>query len=63
MKQEPVESTTMRSVGYEPKSRILEIEFESEEVYQYLAVPGAVAEALCGRSPKGGTSTGRFERI
>jgi hypothetical protein len=46
MKRDPVQSTTMRSVGYEAKSKVLEIEFESGVVYQYLEVPGAVVEAL-----------------
>ena len=32
MKREPVESTTMRSVGYEGRSQILEIEFQSGAV-------------------------------
>lgn len=29
----------MRSVGYDARSRILEIEFDSGSVYQYLGVP------------------------
>jgi len=34
MKRDPVQSTTTRSVGYEAKSKVLEIEFESGVVYQ-----------------------------
>ena len=36
----------MRSVGYEAKSRILEIEFDSGAVYQYLDVPLRTYEEL-----------------
>lgn len=48
-----MESTTMRSVGYQPKSRILEIEFDSGAVYQYLEVPARVYERLLRAESKG----------
>jgi hypothetical protein len=35
MKRKPVESSMMRSVGYDPLMSILEIEFTSSHVYQY----------------------------
>ncbi len=35
MKRTPVESSMMRSVGYDPLMSILEIEFTSNHVYQY----------------------------
>jgi KTSC domain-containing protein len=53
MRREAVESTTMRSVGYESKSKILEIEFQSGEVYQYLGVPKTVHVGLLGAKSKG----------
>jgi hypothetical protein len=53
MRREAVESATMKSVGYESKSRILEIEFQSGVVYQYLDVPKRVHEALRGAESKG----------
>ena len=53
MKREPVDSTTMRAVGYEAKNKVLEIEFESGEVYQYFEVPGTVVEALLMAASKG----------
>lgn len=34
----PVESSNLKSVGYDPKKRILEIEFKSGKVYQYSPV-------------------------
>lgn len=43
----------MRSVGYLAKSKILEIEFESGEIYQYFEVSGVVFEALLSAESKG----------
>ena len=43
----------MRSMGYEARSRILEIEFQSGAVYQYLEVPRKVHEELIGAESKG----------
>lgn len=53
MRRKPVDSTTMRSVGYQPKSRILEIEFDSGTVYQYLEVPARIYEQLLRAESKG----------
>lgn len=53
MLREAVESSTMKSVGYEATSRILEIEFESGAVYQYLGVSARVYEELLGAESKG----------
>jgi len=43
----------MRSVGYAAKSRILEIEFDSGAVYQYLGVPARIYEQLLAAESKG----------
>jgi KTSC domain-containing protein len=40
-------------VGYEAKSRILEIEFDSGSVYQYLGVPARIYEELLAADSKG----------
>jgi len=53
MKRLAVESTTIRSVGYDEGSKILEIEFQSGEVYQYLDVPSAVHSKLLSAESKG----------
>lgn len=39
MRRERVQSSTLRSAGYNPDTRMLELEFTSTEVYQYLDVP------------------------
>ena len=49
----PVTSTAINSVGYDANSHILEIEFTSHEVYQYLNVPQAVANGLISAPSKG----------
>jgi hypothetical protein len=43
----PVESTLIRSVGYDPAASILEIELaESNKIYAYYDVPYSVYEEL-----------------
>ena len=43
----------MRSVGYEARRQILEIEFQSGAVYQYWDVPQKVHEDLISSESKG----------
>lgn len=38
MRRERLESTSLRSVGYDPSARVLEVEFLNGGVYQYLDV-------------------------
>jgi hypothetical protein len=53
MQREAVESTTMRSVGYDQPNQVLEIEFQSGAVYQYLDVPPAIHKELMDAASKG----------
>lgn len=39
MHRTPVSSTNIRSIGYDPQSALLEVEFTSGDVYQYFNVP------------------------
>lgn len=43
----------MRSVGYDHTQQILEVEFTSGAVYQYLEVPAAVFDGLMRAESKG----------
>ena len=43
----------MKSVGYETSSKVLEVEFESGAVYQYLDVPERVYKELTRAESKG----------
>ena len=53
MKRTPVNSSNLASIGYDPTSQILEIEFNSGTVYQYFAVPQSVYAALMSASSHG----------
>ncbi|HSX29114.1 MAG TPA: non-canonical purine NTP pyrophosphatase [Candidatus Saccharimonadales bacterium] len=44
MQRLPVESSDIVSLGYDPKTRVLEIEFKGQRVYQYLDVAPDVYE-------------------
>jgi len=53
MRRTAVDSTTMRSVGYDSAEQILEVEFTSGAVYQYLEVPAGVFDELMHAKSKG----------
>ena len=46
MIRQPVNSTNLRSVGYDPGPGTLEIEFTNGSVYQYLDIPATVHQGL-----------------
>jgi hypothetical protein len=48
-----VESSTIRSVGYDLERAILEIEFSNGNVYEYYDVPQYQYDALMNASSKG----------
>jgi len=39
MHRDPVTSSSLNSVGYDPKRQLLEVEFVDGDVYQYFDVP------------------------
>ena len=51
----PIDSTSLKSVGYDTSARTLEVEFHHGAVYVYLDVPQDVFEEL-----KAAESKGRF---
>jgi hypothetical protein len=53
MNREPVQSSDLKSVGYETATRILTIEFNSGGIYDYLEVPSSIHEGLMHASSKG----------
>lgn len=53
MERQPVASSNIRSVGYDPDAQILEIEFQDGAVYQYSGVPGAVHAGLVSAGSPG----------
>jgi hypothetical protein len=46
LERQPVKSRILRSAGYNENSKILEIEFQSGLVYEYLGVPPKVYKDL-----------------
>jgi KTSC domain-containing protein len=46
MDRTPIASTVITSLGYDPFTNMLEVEFRSGRIYQYLRVPPAVHAAL-----------------
>jgi KTSC domain len=46
MKRVPVDSTNLKSVGYDPDKKTLEVEFDKGRVYQYYGVPSALHQQL-----------------
>jgi hypothetical protein len=53
MRRRPVTSSSLRSIGYDSRSRILEIEFHHTGIYQYYDVPKTVLEELLAQNSLG----------
>lgn len=54
MERVAVESNSLRSVGYDPEKRVLEVEFCSGRIYSYLDVPPEMHDWLMRSKGKGG---------
>ncbi len=52
MKRTAIQSTNVRSVGYDPDKTILEIEFSSG-IYRFFDVPQSIYDAFMASSSKG----------
>ena len=53
MMRQPVSSSNLQSVGYDPNSQTLEVEFNSGSIYQYTGVPESVYQGLMGAASHG----------
>jgi hypothetical protein len=53
MERKPLSSSSIASVGYDPVSRRLEIEFHNGSLYEYFSVPQATFKALITASSAG----------
>lgn len=51
--RQPVASSNLASVGYDPQSQTLEVEFQDGSVYQYYNVPQGIFDALMSAPSKG----------
>ncbi|MFX0181476.1 MAG: KTSC domain-containing protein [Candidatus Hodarchaeota archaeon] len=50
MDKQPVKSSKISMIGYDPKSKTLEIEFRSGRIYQFLNVPKSEHKSLMSAS-------------
>jgi hypothetical protein len=53
MLRTPVSSSNLRSVGYDPRTQTLEIEFNSGDIYQYFNVPAIIYQGLMSAGSHG----------
>ena len=53
MKTIAVDSTMLRTIGYDAERQLLQIEFHNRSVYQYFEVPATVYEELMQAPSKG----------
>lgn len=53
MRRRSVSSSSVASVGYDPKTQTLELEFHSGSVYEYSEVPPEVFQGLMEAPSKG----------
>ncbi len=53
MKRKPVSSSNISSIGYDEKSRTLEVEFHSGGIYQYFDVPSNIYDGIMSAGSKG----------
>jgi len=53
MRRRQVDSSAIRSMGYDPESRTLEVEFQSGSVYDYFGVSSRLWKSFQGAPSKG----------
>jgi hypothetical protein len=53
MKMQPVKSSNVKAVGYDPKAKTLSIEFHSGSKYEFGDVPAATHAELMASASKG----------
>lgn len=54
MERQTVSSSIIASVGYDPATKVLEVEFHETGLYQYFNVPSVLHEAFMTAPSKGG---------
>ena len=53
MIRDPVASSTVASIGYDPETETLEVEFTNGSVYQYFNIPSHLNDEIMASSSKG----------
>jgi hypothetical protein len=64
MLRKPVESSSIATIGYDPETKILEIEFKkSGERYRYFEVPADAYDAFMSAPSKGTYLNQQFKKV
>jgi len=63
MQRQCVSSSNVRSIGYEPLTRILEVEFLNQSIYHYLGVPSQIYSDLMKAGSKGSYLSHRVKGV
>ncbi len=63
MNRQAVSSSNLRSVGYDPVARILEVKFHDGGVYHYFGVPEGTYQGLMTAGSKGGYLADRVKGV
>lgn len=53
MQRQPVSSSNIATIGYDPGAHVLEVEFNDGAVYQYMNVPQAVYDGIMAAASRG----------
>lgn len=53
MERQPVSSSNLASIGYDPSNETLEVEFKNGSIYRYLNVPSFEHERLMAANSHG----------
>jgi hypothetical protein len=53
MNRQPVSSSNLASIGYDPQSEKLEVEFINQTIYEYYNVPQVIYDQLMAASSHG----------
>ena len=61
MQRELVDSSNIRSIGYDDESQTLEVEFLNGSIYQYFDVPKPIHTAIMGADSKGKYFSGNIK--
>jgi hypothetical protein len=53
MRRDPVTSSTLRSIGYDADTAIMEVEFANGGIYRFFAIPSSLHRRLLSAESKG----------
>ena len=63
MKRKPVTSSNIKTVGYDNKNQVLEVEFNSGKIYHYYTVPESVYNEMMAAESIGKFHVSRIKGV